>query len=105
MVGLYTSPTAGKESVLPEVRLPTVLRPHVSGAASLTVDGSTVGEVFERLVGEHPGLQGHLVDDDGAIHRFVNVYRNDDDIRYLDKLDTKVEGDDVISILPAVAGG
>jgi molybdopterin converting factor small subunit len=88
-----------------EVRLPTLLRPHAGGAAVLSAEGSTVGEVFQHLIAEHPGLAGNLVDDDGQLHRFVNVYRNDDDIRYLDQLDTKVADGDVISILPAVAGG
>jgi len=88
-----------------EVRLPTLLRPNAGGAATLAAEGSTVGEVFQSLIAEHPGLASNLVDDDGQLHRFVNVYRNDDDIRYLDQLDTKVADGDVISILPAVAGG
>lgn len=88
-----------------EVRLPTVLRPHAGGAASVEVEGATVGEAFEALMGDHPTLRDHLIGDDGELHRFVNVYRNDDDVRYLDRLDTKVGDGDVISILPAVAGG
>ena len=88
-----------------EVRLPTLLRPNAGGAAVLSADGSTVAEVFQAVVAEHPGLASNLVDGDGQLHKFVNVYRNDDDIRYLDQLDTKVADGDVISILPAVAGG
>jgi sulfur-carrier protein len=88
-----------------EVRLPTVLREHAGGTASVTVDGVTVGEVFDQLVGQYSGLAGQLVDDTGNLHKFVNVYRNDEDVRYLDQLDTKVADGDVISILPAVAGG
>jgi sulfur-carrier protein len=88
-----------------EVRLPTLLRTHTGGAGTLEVGGATVGEVFSELVRDHPGLQGQLVDDSGALHKFVNVYVNDDDIRYLDQLDTKVGDGDVVSILPAVAGG
>jgi sulfur-carrier protein len=88
-----------------EVRLPTLLRPHAGGAAVLTAEGSTVGKVFSALIDRYPGLAGSLVDDDGQLHRFVNVYRNDDDIRYLDQLDTTVADGDVLSILPAVAGG
>ena len=88
-----------------EVRLPTLLRPNAGGAAVLSADGSTVAEVFQAVVAEHPGLASNLVDDDGQLHRFVNVYRNDDDIRYLDQLDTKLGDGDVVSILPAVAGG
>lgn len=88
-----------------EVRLPTLLRPHADGAASVTAEGATIGEVFSDLTGRFPGLAGQLVDGDGALHKFVNVYVNDDDIRYLDQLDTKVGDGDVVSILPAVAGG
>jgi len=88
-----------------EVRLPTLLRTHTDGTASVAVDGATVGEVFQALVTKYPGLGGQLVDESGALHKFVNVYCNDDDIRYLDQLDTKVADGDVLSILPAVAGG
>jgi molybdopterin converting factor small subunit len=88
-----------------EVRLPTLLRPHADGASSVASDGATVGEVFGELTDRYPGLTGQLVDDQGGLHKFVNVYCNDDDIRYLEQLDTKVTDGDVISILPAVAGG
>ena len=88
-----------------EVKLPTLLRVHAGGAASVTAEGSTIGEVFTDLIARYPGLGGSLVDDAGNLHKYVNVYRNDDDIRYLDALDTKVADGDVISILPAVAGG
>jgi molybdopterin synthase sulfur carrier subunit len=88
-----------------EVRLPTLLRPQADGAASVEAQGATIGDVFADLVGRYPGLAGQLTDDDGSLHRFVNVYRNDDDIRYLEKLDTKLADGDVVSILPAVAGG
>jgi len=88
-----------------EVRLPTVLRQNAGGQASVKANGETVGQIFEDLVRQFPLLKGQLVTDDGAMHKFINVYKNDDDVRYLDKLDTKVGEDDVISILPAVAGG
>ncbi len=88
-----------------EVRLPTLLRTHADGVASVTASGATIGDVFADLVERHPGLKGQLVDDTGSLHKFVNVYVNDDDIRYLDQLETKVGDGDVISILPAVAGG
>jgi MoaD family protein len=88
-----------------EVRLPTLLRTHTDGASSVTADGATIGDVFSALTTRYPGLGGNLVDESGQLHKFVNVYRNDDDIRYLDALDTKVADGDVISILPAVAGG
>ena len=88
-----------------EVRLPTLLRPAADGAASVTAEGATVGEVFAALTTEYPALAGQLVDDSGALHKFVNVYVNDDDIRYLAQLATPVADRDVVSILPAVAGG
>ena len=87
------------------VRLPTLLRSHADGAASVDADGATVGDVFKEITRQYPGLADQLVDGDGSLHKFVNVYRNDDDIRYLDQLDTKVADGDTISILPAVAGG
>ena len=88
-----------------EVRLPTLLRTHTDGQGSVQANGATVGDVFTDLVGAHPGLKGQLIDESGSLHKFVNVYVNDDDIRYLDQLDTKVGEGDSISILPAVAGG
>ena len=88
-----------------DVRLPTILRPLAGGQAQVQANGSTVGEVFDDLVKQFPGLSDRLVTEDGALHKFVNVYLGDDDVRYLDKLDTKVGDADVISILPAVAGG
>ena len=88
-----------------EVRLPTILRSHVGGAPSVTAEGKTVGELFDGLVAKYPSLKGQLVSETGDLHRFVNVYRNDDDIRYTGRLDTPVEENDVVSIIPAVAGG
>jgi molybdopterin converting factor small subunit len=82
-----------------------LLRSHADGAPTVTTDGATVGEVFAQLTARYPGLADQLVDPDGGLHKFVNVYLNDDDIRYLEQLDTKVDSGDVISILPAVAGG
>jgi MoaD family protein len=87
------------------VLLPTLLRAHADGASSVSADGATVGEVFEQLIERYPGLAGNLIGEDGSLHKFVNVYRNDDDIRYLDQLDTPVHDGDEIAILPAVAGG
>jgi len=88
-----------------EVRLPAVLRQHAGGQASVPANGSTVGEVFEDLVRQFPLLRGQLVTDEGAMHKFVNVYKNDEDVRYFDKLDTILAEGGTISILPAVAGG
>ena len=88
-----------------EVRLPTILRQHAGGQSSVKANGGTLGEVFEDLVRQFPGISGRVVTDEGSLHKFVNVYVNDDDVRYLDKLDTKLSDDDVVTILPAVAGG
>ena len=88
-----------------EVRLPTVLRPAAGGRSTVTMDGSTIGEVLRGLVGTYPAMAGQVLTEDGSLHKFVNVYVNDDDVRYLDQLDTKVGAGDEVSILPAVAGG
>jgi MoaD family protein len=88
-----------------EVRLPTVLRSHAGGQSTVTVEGATVGEVLADLVRAYPGMAGQVLTEDGSLHRFVNVYVDDDDVRYLDQLDTKVADGDTVSILPAVAGG
>ena len=88
-----------------DVRLPTVLRPQAGGQSTVSVDGSTVGEVLQSLVSSHPGMSGQVLNADGSLHRFVNVYVNDDDVRYLSALDTPVKDGDEVSILPAVAGG
>lgn len=87
------------------VRLPTIMRTHAGGNSEVTADGSTVGEVVEDLIRQFPGIAPNLKSPDGGLHKFVNVYVNDEDIRYLDKLDTKVGEADQIAILPAVAGG
>lgn len=87
------------------VRLPTVLRPQANGQSSVEVEGSNVGEIVSALVKEYPGLESNLLDDSGAIRKFINVYVNDEDIRFLDKLDTAVKEGDEVAILPAVAGG
>jgi molybdopterin converting factor small subunit len=88
-----------------EIKLPTVLRAQADGQATVAIDGATVGEAFAKLVERYPGLRGNLLDDTGGLHKFVNVYKDDDDIRYLDGLATLVGDGDVLSILPAVAGG
>ena len=88
-----------------EVRLPTVLRSHAGGASVVTVDGATIGDVLGKLVAEYPGLAGQVIQADGTLHKFVNIYVNDDDVRYLDGVDTPVPDGAEVSILPAVAGG
>jgi molybdopterin converting factor small subunit len=71
----------------------------------VTVDGGTVGEVLAKLVAEYPGLAGQVVQPDGSLHKFVNIYVDDDDVRYLDGVNTPVPAGAELSILPAVAGG
>jgi molybdopterin synthase sulfur carrier subunit len=88
-----------------DVRLPTVLRSQAGGQSTVTVKAETIGDVLRELVSEFPGMSGQLLNDDGSLHRFVNVYVNDDDVRYLDSLETPVRDGDEVSLLPAVAGG
>jgi MoaD family protein len=88
-----------------EVRLPTVLRTRAGGQSIVQANGATIGEVLADLVRSYPAMAGQLLTDEGSLHRFVNVYVNDDDVRYLEQLETKVADGDTVSILPAVAGG
>jgi molybdopterin synthase sulfur carrier subunit len=87
------------------VKVPTVLRAHTNGEGVVAGEGSTVREILDDLDGRFPGIKARVVTDDGGIHRFVNVYVNDEDVRYLGALETAVKDGDVVSILPAVAGG
>ena len=88
-----------------EVKIPTILRQHTSGQAIVTGEGATLRDVLGDVESRNPGLLKRIVTDDGSLHRFVNVYVNDEDVRYLGALETEVKDGDVISILPAVAGG
>ncbi len=87
------------------VRIPPVLRASAMGEKQVDVDGATVGEVLAALVVRHPGLGPHLLADDGGLNRFVNVYVDGQDVRYLDELATPVRPADTVIILPAMAGG
>ena len=87
------------------VKLPTQLRDAAGGAAETEVTGSTVGEVLEALFEQHGELRDRLSDGDGGLRRFVNVYVDGEDIRFLDGLETPVSDGDEVTILPAVAGG
>ena len=87
------------------VRLPAVLRAQANGERAIEVEGTTVGAAVQSLVGRHPGLASQLLTDDGELHRFVNVYLNGRDVRYLGGLDTPVDPRDEIRLLPAIAGG
>jgi len=87
------------------VRIPAVLRPSVGGVRELELPGSSIGEVVRELVAKHPGLGGQLLAPDGGLNRYVNVYLNGQDVRYLEGLDTPVGDRDEVRLLPAMAGG
>ncbi|MBM3685344.1 MAG: MoaD/ThiS family protein [Actinobacteria bacterium] len=87
------------------VRLPTVLRPHAAGKTVVEADAGSVGDIIAGLVARFPGMSGHLLNESGELQRFVNIYVDDDDIRYLDKAATAVADGAELTILPAVAGG
>jgi molybdopterin synthase sulfur carrier subunit len=88
-----------------DVRIPTILRSYTAGAKSVPGSGDTLGKLLEDLDSRHPGLRARLVTDEGALHRFVNVYVNDEDVRFLGSLEAPLSDGDTVTILPAVAGG
>jgi sulfur-carrier protein len=87
------------------LRIPTVLRPAMGGESTITVEGTTIGAVLAQVTERFPSVKGQLLNDDGTLHRFLNVYVNDDDVRYLGGVDAPVADTDEITLLPAVAGG
>ncbi len=87
------------------VRIPTPLRGHVGGASSVEIPGATVGDVLRELAARHEKLRGRLFDDQGQLNRFVNVFLNDEDIRFLQGLDSPVKDGDGVVMVPAIAGG
>ena len=87
------------------VYIPAVLRPNVGGAKSIEIEGDSIRAVVDGLIEQHPNLKGQLLTDDGDLNRFVNVYVNGEDVRYLAGLDTPVGGTDEVRLLPAMAGG
>jgi MoaD family protein len=88
-----------------EVKIPTILRTYTDGAKSVDAQGETLAALINNLDGSHPGLKGRLLTDDGGLHRFVNIYVNDEDVRFTGSLDTELKDGDVVTVLPAVAGG
>jgi MoaD family protein len=88
-----------------QVRVPTVLRKFTDGEKSVEGKGESLADLFADLDTRHPGLRGGVVGEDGALRRFVNVYVNDEDVRFLGAVDTPLSDGDVVTILPAVAGG
>ena len=87
------------------VRIPTTLRPMAGGASTVQVEGATLADVITNLDAAHPGFKDRLLDEDGALRKFVNLFVADDDVRYLQGLDTPVPDGETVSIIPAVAGG
>jgi sulfur-carrier protein len=87
------------------VRIPTTMRPLSGGAKQVDVEPGTLAEVITSLEAAHPGFRDRLLDESGDLRKFVNLFVDDDDVRYLDGLDTKVPDGITVSIIPAVAGG
>ena len=88
-----------------QVKLPTILRKHAGGEPRVNAEGTTVRDVLGDLETRYPGITKNVLSEDGGLHRFINVYVNDEDVRYLGSLETEVAEGDTVSILPAVAGG
>jgi molybdopterin converting factor small subunit len=87
------------------VRIPTILRAYTGGVAEVTAEGGTLAQVIDDLEANHPGIRARLLDDAGKLRRFVNVYVNDDDVRFAEGLGAETPAGIGISIIPAVAGG
>ncbi|RAG83264.1 molybdopterin synthase sulfur carrier subunit [Streptacidiphilus pinicola] len=87
------------------VRIPTILRTYTGGNAEVSAEGTTLAEVIKDLEANHTGISARLLDDNGKLRRFVNVYVNDDDVRFADGLETATSDGAAVSIIPAVAGG
>jgi MoaD family protein len=88
-----------------EVKIPTILRTYTGGEKSVEGKGDTLSALIDDLDANHAGIKGRLLTDDGGLHRFVNVYVNDEDVRFTGSLDTSLKDGDAVTILPAVAGG
>ena len=88
-----------------EVRIPTVFRKLTSGESRAAVEPGTIGDLFSQLDARYPGFESQVLSEGGSLHRFINVYLNDEDVRYLDGLETEAGEGDTVSLLPSVAGG
>lgn len=87
------------------VKVPTQLRSLTGGGTEVEASGATIGELIEDLENRHPGIRERLVGEDGSLRRFVNLYVDDEDVRFLDGIDTRLAEGAKVSIIPAVAGG
>jgi sulfur-carrier protein len=90
---------------MPTAKIPPVLRSSTGGEKEFAVDGATVGEALRSLASQHPDPERQLFGDGGELNRYVNVYKNDEDVRVLDGLETQLSDSDTLMILPAMAGG
>jgi MoaD family protein len=88
-----------------EVKIPTILRTYTAGEKTVEAKGDTLSALIDDLDANHAGIKGRLITDEGGLHRFVNVYVNDEDVRFTGSLDTTLQDGDAVTILPAVAGG
>ena len=88
-----------------KVRIPTPLQTLTNNQPEVSIEGATVGELIEKLNAEYPGLKERVCDESGKVRRFINIFVNEQDIRFLEKEDTAVKEGDEISIVPAIAGG
>ena len=87
------------------VRIPTILRTYTGGESEVSAEGATLAEVLDHLESNYSGIKARILDEQGAIRRFVNVYVGNDDVRFLDLLETKTPEGTQVSVIPAVAGG
>jgi MoaD family protein len=88
-----------------EVRVPTILRTYTGGQKVVAGAGDTIADLLSNLDAQYPGLRARLITEEGVLHKFVNVYINDEDVRFLGALDAKLNDGDTVTVLPAVAGG
>ncbi len=88
-----------------EVKIPTILRTYTGGEKAVEAKGDTLQGLIDDLDSRHVGIKGRLITDEGALHRFVNIYVNDEDVRFTGSLQTAVKDGDTVTVLPAVAGG
>ncbi len=88
-----------------DVKIPTILRTYTGGSKTVSAEGATLSALIDNLDSQHNGLKDRLITEDGGLHRFVNVYVNDEDVRFLGALDAKLSDGDSVTVLPAVAGG
>lgn len=93
------------QTVRVDIRIPTPLRAYTAGRTAVPVSGATVGDALQALVEAHPELKPHLYNDEGRLRSFVNIFRNDEDVRHLEREETPLREGDDLSIIPSIAGG